>query len=468
MRLPSYNARDTVSVKQQSSSASIQMVSLDATSESRRVPSDIVEIILDHNSDCKLVQKRCSLVCREWLPLARRHLFHTVRVSLANNDRSIVGLLALLDSSPSIRTSIRHFTLKYSPRFSSPSSRARASLDGLSLLLLLSELSRLQILSLQGIQLSRTEELRDAFLDRKFSLRSLTLRDITCSDAPRHGDVTNVLSLFSHVGYLVLESILPNFQTKCVSSLTTSAPYDVRVEGLELPGTRHGVGTTVWLSLLCPSLRFLTCISMFCHSFRDVTCFANILSQASGTLRSISLKLSDADGGGLSLDGLGAPHRADVSNALLAGMSTCSQVEVFELHGFVTVDKPQEDWTMLTSIISHVTTSLKNLTLRLYFEDTKWGDQVFHDTFSSGWELLRVLCGKFTGLQSFSFDGGNYDLHLADSNCKAICEAMGGYHDDEERFWPAYSCVSDDDPLQFQPFDLTERWTAHMSWAERR
>lgn len=239
--------------------------------------------------------------------MARRHLFRTINVTLKDNARLISDFLALLDSSPTIRPSIENLTLQYSPRLTDP--KSRPILDGLSLLLLLSELPNLQVLTLQGIKLGGTQELREAFLNRKFSLRSLAFHDIVCSDAPHHGDVTNMLNLFSGIGNIVLEGIIPNFQPYGTVSQAVCAPYDLKVEGIELPGTHHGVGTTVWLSLLVPSLRFLTSITMFCHNFRDITCFSSTLSQACTTLRSICLTLADGEGGGLTLEGLGVPRK---------------------------------------------------------------------------------------------------------------------------------------------------------------
>jgi hypothetical protein len=239
--------------------------------------------------------------------MARRHLFRTVQVTLKDNTRLISDLLALLDSSPTIRSSIENLTIRYSPSFASP--KNRPILDGFSLLLLLSELPNLQALTLRGIKLGCTQELGDAFLSRKFSLRSLAFHDIICTDAPHHGDITNVLNLFTNIGSLVLEGIAPNFQPYGSLSKAVCAPDNLQIGGIELPGTYHGVGTTVWLSLLVPSLRFLTSITMFCHTFRDITRFSTTLSQASATFRSICLILADGKDGGLSLEGLGVPRK---------------------------------------------------------------------------------------------------------------------------------------------------------------
>lgn len=149
------------------------------------------------------------------------------------------------------------------------------------------------------------------------------------------------------------------------------------------------------------------------------------------------------------------------------GLRACSQIDLFELHGFVTVDKPEEDWTMLTSIISHTPPTLKHLTFKVYFEDTKWGDQAFHDSFTSGWELLRVLCSKFACLRSFSFEGDSYQLELKNSNCRDICLAMEEYRADEEEFSPPYY-VPPTGELTWRPSNLTRQWMAHMPLAEKR
>lgn len=127
---------------------------------------------------------------------------------------------------------------------------------------------------------------------------------------------------------------------------------------------------------------------------------------------------------------------------------------------------------MLTSIVSHLPpASIHELTFNVYFEDTKWGTQIFRDSFSSGWETLRVLCAKFRNLQAFAFDGGDYDLSLVNSSCEEIWETMGRYQEDEDTFDPPYSSVCNgDDPceLQWRPLDLTERWMDDMSRPERR
>lgn len=68
------------------------------------VPPEITDRIIDflHNDDPALLN--CSLVCKQWTPSSRYHLFHTVQASGLNGQRK---LASMLESTPQLGQYVR-------------------------------------------------------------------------------------------------------------------------------------------------------------------------------------------------------------------------------------------------------------------------------------------------------------------------------------------------------------------------
>ncbi|KAH9924369.1 hypothetical protein B0H21DRAFT_826734 [Amylocystis lapponica] len=53
----------------------------DTGSAERKLPQELCDNIMDHLWDDPITLKACSLVCLDWVPTTRIHLFHTIRIS---------------------------------------------------------------------------------------------------------------------------------------------------------------------------------------------------------------------------------------------------------------------------------------------------------------------------------------------------------------------------------------------------
>ncbi|KAJ7057007.1 hypothetical protein C8F01DRAFT_1153047 [Mycena amicta] len=54
-----------------------------------RIPSEISDMIIDHLHDDVSALRQCALVCKEWLPAARLHIFSVVHLSLYSIDQML-------------------------------------------------------------------------------------------------------------------------------------------------------------------------------------------------------------------------------------------------------------------------------------------------------------------------------------------------------------------------------------------
>ncbi|KAJ6482286.1 hypothetical protein C8R47DRAFT_1133546 [Mycena vitilis] len=73
-----------------------------------RVPSEMSDMIVDHLHDDVPTLRQCSLVCKEWLPAARFHIFSVVNLSLYSIDQMLE--LLFYSESP-IPQCIRHLSV---------------------------------------------------------------------------------------------------------------------------------------------------------------------------------------------------------------------------------------------------------------------------------------------------------------------------------------------------------------------
>lgn len=73
------------------------------------LPIELVELILSHLSNDRATLKSCTLVCRAWIPDARRTLFHTIKIDEHTDYRQV---LDILKRSPGIRSCIKNLNLK--------------------------------------------------------------------------------------------------------------------------------------------------------------------------------------------------------------------------------------------------------------------------------------------------------------------------------------------------------------------
>lgn len=73
------------------------------------LPLELVELLLSHALDDGSTLKRCTLVCRSWLPDARRALFRNLKFDERTDYRQI---LDIMKNSPGIRSCVKHLSLK--------------------------------------------------------------------------------------------------------------------------------------------------------------------------------------------------------------------------------------------------------------------------------------------------------------------------------------------------------------------
>ncbi|KAF9270871.1 hypothetical protein L218DRAFT_993407 [Marasmius fiardii PR-910] len=93
------------------------------------LPSEIIEHVLDQFGDSVPDLKTCSLVCRDWLPRARHHLFHTLSLPFEEKDSTTIptsssaqlvdpkSIIDILHSAPHLIQWIQKLTLDF--RYSS-------------------------------------------------------------------------------------------------------------------------------------------------------------------------------------------------------------------------------------------------------------------------------------------------------------------------------------------------------------
>ncbi|KAG7099909.1 hypothetical protein E1B28_001707 [Marasmius oreades] len=92
----------------------------------RTIPLEIIEHIVDQFGDSLLDLKTCSLVCRDWLPRARHHLFRSISLPVEENNLTLIStspsphrivdtesILDILHSSPHLIAHIQKLTLDF-------------------------------------------------------------------------------------------------------------------------------------------------------------------------------------------------------------------------------------------------------------------------------------------------------------------------------------------------------------------
>ena len=115
------------------------------------LPTELTDIIIDLLRDDTTCLRRCSLVCKAWIPPTRRHLFHEISIGPNDDSGKHERLLQLVLSSPDIVQFIRCLLLGGAENGEDMVLRSRAWArirETQSLHRLLSMLSKVQSLSL--------------------------------------------------------------------------------------------------------------------------------------------------------------------------------------------------------------------------------------------------------------------------------------------------------------------------------
>ncbi|KAI0334067.1 hypothetical protein GY45DRAFT_144269 [Cubamyces sp. BRFM 1775] len=76
------------------------------------LPSDVAYLVIDQLHDDGQTVKTCSLVCREWLPRSRCHLFRDVVVKSNHEQGDFTTFLEFVVSSHHAGEYIRNLTLQ--------------------------------------------------------------------------------------------------------------------------------------------------------------------------------------------------------------------------------------------------------------------------------------------------------------------------------------------------------------------
>lgn len=71
-----------------------------------RVPQELVDVILDYVDDDIHALGNCGLVCHNWLPSARSHIFYEVELSYSRPSR-VTSAVEILERSPEIALAVR-------------------------------------------------------------------------------------------------------------------------------------------------------------------------------------------------------------------------------------------------------------------------------------------------------------------------------------------------------------------------
>lgn len=79
------------------------------TTRNLELPIELLQLILSYLAVDLATIKSCALVCRSWLPDARRILFHSIKVDECTSYKET---LAIFKASPDIRSCVKRLDLK--------------------------------------------------------------------------------------------------------------------------------------------------------------------------------------------------------------------------------------------------------------------------------------------------------------------------------------------------------------------
>lgn len=269
---------------------------MDAPPE-RYVPSELVDYII------AFIPKRqtktllaCSLVCRQWYPVVRRHLYYTYKVNLKPTEgRSVRQFTLFLEENREISRCIHNLTLYTTVAGHEPSC---SMISSGSLALILRHLSSLESLALKRLRIGNdvmaTAEPR--------RLRSLIFEDLYCSAMPHVGDIVDILSLFNYVGSLHIHSL--RIETRTGEHIPVYGPAETEsVDGrlrTPLPSLKIGrltidrqERTSSFLRLIrfSGSVETLAGIFVHCTTRSDLENLAQLLNSVGARLRSLTVQI---------------------------------------------------------------------------------------------------------------------------------------------------------------------------------
>lgn len=228
----------------------------------RQVPTDIIEVVVDHLYDDKPTLAACTLVSRAWLRRSRFRLFKSVTYRAPSDGSGFTPFLDFLRSSPALASLIRELILDGTIPVDIPSStdnqepqdrdKDHEIISHSSLIDILDSLPALYDLELRHVWFTRphtwtNDELRrfEAGPVREISLRKLVLRCIGHFDSVRSPPKATFLELRS------LLSIFSSTQELRVDRLSRSFPlFDSSSSHLNLKNPLFGQSQS--FSLVAP------------------------------------------------------------------------------------------------------------------------------------------------------------------------------------------------------------------------
>lgn len=138
-----------------------------------RIAIELIQCILEHLHDSKYALSKCSTVCQDWLPICRRHLFHSVSLKPVLVER----LMASTHAANTIVPHIRSVAL---------GGRWLMQLEHDTVILFMKKLERLQELNLEAwvLDASTLSSLSAVQTKHCMTLTTLDLKYVTFPSLP--------------------------------------------------------------------------------------------------------------------------------------------------------------------------------------------------------------------------------------------------------------------------------------------
>lgn len=266
------------------------------------VPPELTDMVVDHLHDDTQTLSSCSLVSRSWHCSARYHMFHTLNIRSPSLVEGFDKFLRFLDSSPNVWMFVKELHLLGHTPSSPYHTPEYCQLTPSTLLSILSKLSSLRSLTLEGISWDGScEAITRGNIAGKAvgvirALDTLTLRQVRPirdrgypSFAP--SGIQGVFQLFSSLRRLRLYDVLYFDPISSFFSAPASLPsldlQDLTIDGA--CGSRYFVDSILGSQALS-TLRSLRIKS---SGVSDAKSFRTLLRELAPTLQHLELDLLD-------------------------------------------------------------------------------------------------------------------------------------------------------------------------------
>ncbi|EKM55204.1 uncharacterized protein PHACADRAFT_120331 [Phanerochaete carnosa HHB-10118-sp] len=202
------------------------------------LPPELFDETLDHLWDDTNALRTCSLVCRDWVPTTRLHLFRTVRLS---SETACTEFSALSENSPAIARCVRKLTI--SAQYSGVGADSRGIEDdewvnaSAEIARTLGVHGRVNTLALSRLRWTSLEQCtRDAYKAVFRGVKTLLLFEVRFHAS---GDVLEFLDAFPDLEELYFHAVSWDFESAAPASPVSAVEWISRAQLLESDKKMH-------------------------------------------------------------------------------------------------------------------------------------------------------------------------------------------------------------------------------------